>query len=97
VDNGPGWLAAPANARLYDPEGLRRCRQALRPGGVLAVWSPQRNPVFLEALRQVFPDAEETSTSAFSRPAGEIADVVYLASRIGQDFSGTGPESLAGR
>lgn len=81
VDNGPGWLAAPGNARLYRPEGIRRCREALRPGGVLAVWSPQRNPVFLESLRQVFPDAEEVVTTAFSRAAGEIADVVYLASR----------------
>ena len=81
VDNGPGWLAAPGNARLYRPEGLRRCREALRPGGVLAVWSPQRNPVFLETLRQVFPDVEEIATTAISRAAGEIPDVVYLASR----------------
>ncbi len=37
VDNGPGWLASPANADLYAPTGLRTCRDALRPGGVLAV------------------------------------------------------------
>ncbi len=79
VDNGPGWLAAPGNARLYDPDGLRRCRDALRPGGVLAVWSPQVNPAFLQALRQVFPDAEEVRTDAFSAAAGEIPDVAYLA------------------
>jgi hypothetical protein len=48
---------------------------------VLAVWSPQRNPVFLETLRQVFPDVEEIATTAISRAAGEIPDVVYLASR----------------
>jgi len=80
VDNGPDWLAAPGNARLYDASGLHACRDALRPGGVLAVWSPVRNPVFLAALLDAFPVARQVPTDAWSRPAGEIADVVYVAS-----------------
>jgi spermidine synthase len=79
VDNGPGWLAAPGNEWLYGVDGLQACRAALRPGGVLAVWSPQRNPTFLAALRQVFPQVDEEDTTARGREVGEPGDVIYLA------------------
>jgi spermidine synthase len=39
VDNGPSALADAANARLYGDPGARACRDALRAGGALAVWS----------------------------------------------------------
>jgi spermidine synthase len=39
VDNGPSALADARNARLYGDEGVRACRDALRAGGALAVWS----------------------------------------------------------
>jgi spermidine synthase len=81
VDNGPGWLAAPGNARLYDAAGVRQCGAALRPGGAMAVWSPQPNPVFFAALKEVFPDAEEYDTTAIGKPLREPGDTVYLAVR----------------
>ncbi len=78
VDNGPGWLASPANGALYAREGLGVCRAALAPGGVLAVWSPARNPAFRAGLEDVFPAVEERSTTAEARAAGEPASVIYL-------------------
>ncbi|NLH50867.1 MAG: spermidine synthase [Myxococcales bacterium] len=81
VDNGPGWLAAPGNAGLYDRAGVETCRDALRPGGVLAVWSPQPNPVFLEALRLVFPAVEEFDTTEIGKKLNEPGDTIYLAVR----------------
>ena len=39
VDNGPGFLVHRSNAALYRPAGLARAVAALRPRGVLAVWS----------------------------------------------------------
>ena len=39
VDNGPAGLTRAANDALYDAAGLGAARAALRPGGVLAVWS----------------------------------------------------------
>ncbi|HET8541554.1 MAG TPA: hypothetical protein VFL83_16880 [Anaeromyxobacter sp.] len=39
VDNGPSAVARAANDRLYGETGVRACRDALRSGGVLAVWS----------------------------------------------------------
>lgn len=39
VDNGPDFLVHPGNAAIYGPEFIAGCVAALRPGGVLAVWS----------------------------------------------------------
>jgi spermidine synthase len=39
VDNGPEGMMQPANDHLYSTRGLAAARAALRPGGVLAVWS----------------------------------------------------------
>src|SRR5687768_16283511 len=39
VDNGPYAFTASANAALYADPGLAAARDALRPGGMLAVWS----------------------------------------------------------
>ncbi len=46
VDNGPDGLTRPANDGLYGPRGLAAARAALRPGGVLAVWSAAPDPRF---------------------------------------------------
>jgi len=82
VDNGPGWLATPANARLYDVPGVRVCRDALRPGGVLAFWSPCANPQFFGVMNAVFGAAvEEVRTTELAREVGETVDVIYLAVR----------------
>ncbi len=52
VDNGPEGLSRPCNDRLYDDRGLATARAALRPGGVLAVWSSVSNPAFTARLRR---------------------------------------------
>jgi len=39
VDNGPDSLAHAGNEKLYGRDGIAAARRALRPGGVLAVWS----------------------------------------------------------
>jgi len=75
VDNGPGWLAAPGNAGLYTGDGVTACLRALRPGGVLAVWSPQPNPAFEAVLRDVFPAVDVETTSDPDEPSSTI----YLA------------------
>jgi spermidine synthase len=46
VDNGPAALSTEGNTRLYDADGLRRARAALRPGGCLAIWSAAPDPAF---------------------------------------------------
>jgi spermidine synthase len=52
VDNGPTVVAHDANASLYDDAGTRLCFEALRPGGVLAVWSSGPHPPYLKTLQR---------------------------------------------
>lgn len=50
VDNGPAALSTGGNTRLYDADGLRLARRALRPAGCLAIWSAAPDPAFEKAL-----------------------------------------------
>lgn len=53
VDNGPKGFTRKKNDWLYSTDGLTEAYRALRPEGILAVWSagPSRN--FMERLRKV--------------------------------------------
>lgn len=46
VDNGPDGLSRAGNDRLYRAGGLAAARAALRPGGVLALWSAGPDAAF---------------------------------------------------
>jgi spermidine synthase len=50
VDNGPDGFIQLANDRLYCDWGLRAAYAALRPGGVLAVWSAYEDDAFFDRL-----------------------------------------------
>jgi spermidine synthase len=53
VDNGPRAVGRKSNAWLYTPDGLATLRDALRPGGVLAIWSAGPEVGFSDRLREV--------------------------------------------
>ena len=50
VDNGPEGMTHQENNWLYTPAGLAAARRALRPGGVLAVWSATGDEGFTRRL-----------------------------------------------
>ena len=52
VDNGPQELSRKGTGWLYSLEGLKTTCAALRPEGVLAIWSSGPAPAFDKALRQ---------------------------------------------
>jgi spermidine synthase len=54
VDNGPGLLVYDANSAVYEEPFLGQCAQALRPAGVLAVWSADEAPDLVRAMRRCF-------------------------------------------
>lgn len=84
VDNGPEGLTVPANDRLYDAAGLAAARAALRPGGVLAVWSQGPDRAFTARLRQAGFTVETHVVRAHRGRAG-ARHVVWLATnRPGQ-------------
>lgn len=61
VDNGPGFLVHRSNDALYRPAGLAAAVAALRPSGVLAIWSSTPAPRLRESLARLptTADAEE--------------------------------------
>ena len=52
VDNGPDPLTHPENGWLYSREGLKAAHAALRPGGILAIWSVGSDSKFTGRLRK---------------------------------------------
>ena len=64
VDNGPEAFTARENQHLYSREGLRRAREALRPNGVLAVWSTFESRAFTARLREADLDTRLERVSA---------------------------------
>ena len=80
VDNGPEGLIRKANDALYDLKGLRAIRRALRPGGVLAVWSSGPNPLFSKRLRAAGFDVNEVAVRATTKRSG-ARHVIWFATK----------------
>lgn len=80
IDNGPDWTVTEGNDSLYSPAGLAGCAGALRPGGVLAVWSAQPSPEFEETLCNAGFQQVRTEEIPVARG---VPDVVHLGVRPG--------------
>lgn len=78
VDNGPGGLNREANDQLYGPAGLATSRRALRPGGVLAVWSATPDDRFAARLRKAGFTVEEKRVRA-TRSGKGGRHIIWLA------------------
>lgn len=81
VDNGPEGMTRAENDRLYDVKGLRAAHAALRPGGVLGVWSSKPNPKFTERLRRNKFAADEIPLRA-KGPRGGARHLLWMAMRV---------------
>lgn len=64
VDNGPEGLTCKENDALYDQRGLSQAHSALKPGGVLAVWSSAPDAGFTRRLARTGFAVEEVNTRA---------------------------------
>jgi len=80
VDNGPEGLTRSGNDALYDLKGLRSSHAALRPGGVLAVWSSGPNAAFSKRLRSAGFDVNEVTVRATGKGGG-ARHVIWIAAR----------------
>ena len=79
VDNGPEALSRRQNDWLYGEEGLGAAFAALRPGGVLAVWSAGPDRHFPQRLRKVGFEVEEVRVRAHGGKGAR--HVIWLAAR----------------
>jgi spermidine synthase len=80
VDNGPDGLSRESNDGLYNRNGLLAAREALRPGGVLAVWSSGPHQRFTENLRRAGFAVEEVKTRANGKSGAR--HVIWIATRV---------------
>ena len=60
VDNGPSFLVREDNDRLYSRSGLKSMRRALKPGGVLGLWSHRPDRRLHRLLEDIFDAAHVT-------------------------------------
>ena len=81
VDNGPSWLVHDQNARLYTDEALATWSSLLVPKGVLAVWSAQMEPEFMDRMKRHFRDVEETTVLLPDTKGRPRNDYVYRGIR----------------
>jgi len=80
VDNGPEGMTRDANDSLYDLDGLAAAYKALRPGGVLAVWSSAPHAKFTVRLRKAGFAVVEHPVRA-SGPHGRAQHFIWTATR----------------
>jgi spermidine synthase len=81
VDNGPDGLTRPGNDALYAAAGLARARAALRPAGVLAIWSAGADPVFTRRLSAAGFAVEEIKVRARANGKGPT-HVIWFARKV---------------
>jgi spermidine synthase len=80
VDEGPASLSRPANSAFYTDDGLERLETALRPGGVLALWSAARDTELLRRLHARFQNVAEVVVPV-ELPDRMVMDYVYRGRR----------------
>jgi spermidine synthase len=79
VDNGASGLTATANGGLYVARGLGVAREALRPGGHLAVWSATDDPRFVRRMEEAGFAVEVVK--ARTRPTGGSWNWIFVGTR----------------
>lgn len=82
VDNGPGFLIHPDNARVYEPAALGSALQHLKPGGRLAIWAEGPSNQLWVDLLSIDPRATERLVPLV-RGNRELDYAVYTATRPG--------------
>jgi spermidine synthase len=82
VDNGPNGLTQAGNASLYGLKGLSMIHRALRPGGVVAVWSASPDTGFSRKLKQASFHVMEKTVRGRTRKKGPL-HTLWVARKSG--------------
>jgi len=80
VDNGPDGLTRNANNRLYSARGLSAAKAALKPGGILAVWSAAPDRHFTRKLEDAGFAVDEVTLTARPNNKGP-RHLIWFATR----------------
>ena len=79
IDNGPEAFTVRGNDRLYQPSGLAKLYAALRPGGVLVVWSAFRSDAFERRLTRAGFNAKTVSKRARTNVGKGARHTLFVA------------------
>jgi spermidine synthase len=80
LDEWPDRLSRPGNHAFYTREGLERLEAALRPGGVLGVWTAQKDGELLTRMTARLQGVTQVAVPVDVRGAPGL-DYVYRARR----------------
>jgi len=80
VDNGPEGLTRRRNDWLYNMDGLNAAYTALRPRGVLAVWSAGPAQDFLQRLQKVGFEVDEVRVRGHRSKGAQ--HVIWFSTRV---------------
>lgn len=81
VDNGPEGLTRRLNDHLYSKRGLQAAMAALRPRGILAIWSAETDSAFIGQLRIAGFDVTEARVSAL-HDRQDDRHVIWFAQKV---------------
>ena len=81
VDNGPQAMTQEGNDWIYSFDGLESLYRALRPKGVLSIWSTDPDPAFTKRLLKTGFKVEEVTVRARGGKKGGGHYVVWVATR----------------
>jgi spermidine synthase len=82
VDNGPDGLVRADNNAIYSRSGLLAARDALSPGGVLAIWSAGADSVFANRLTRAKFVVDEVKVAARSNGKGPKHVIWFAKSEV---------------
>lgn len=85
IDHSPRELLHPSHAGFYEPKGVQRLADHIRPGGIFSLWSNDPPDAAYQAtLAAVFTDVRaEVVRFDSALPGREATNTVYLAKRPG--------------
>lgn len=81
VDNGPDGLTQATNDLLYSMQGLTKAKMALRPDGILAIWSSGPNAKFTRRLSDAGFVVDENTVAARTNGKG-AKHIIWQAMKI---------------
>ena len=83
VDNGPNSVTQKGNDELYSLSGVSRIHRALRPGGVVAVWSASPDTGFTQRLKTSSFHVIKHNVRARTQKKGPI-HTIWIATKLCQ-------------
>ena len=79
VDNGPSAFHGENNDSLYTLEGIHLAKNALKEGGVLAVWSAYSDPKYTKLLRKADLDVSVVEVPAAHKGRKNRLHTIWIA------------------